>query len=231
MRKFRNVVFWFVALLLLAVGGFWKSYFSILFRGVHLTHHFHAVVMMAWVLLLITQAWLIRTRRLALHRQTSKASYILAPLIVLSGVLVSLYSLGQIGAEGGAGGLWFGLFSSLLFGMLYVLAIVHRRNVDLHARYMITTGLVFVVPSFGRLYFTQLVPLGLPPVNALTIQAVPAVLGLALIGWDWIYDRIRAPFVLFTLLWGLHLAVWSSIADWEWWQALTNRAAAFAASY
>lgn len=231
MRKFRNVVFWFVALLLLAVGGFWKSYFSILFRGVHLTHHFHAVVMMAWILLLIGQAWLIRARKFALHRQTSRLSYLLAPVIVLSGIIVSFYTLGELGADRGAGGFWFGLFASTLFGLLYGLAVIYRHNINLHARYMITTGLIFVVPSFGRLYFTQLVPLGFPPVDALVIQAVPALLGMTLIGWDWIHDRIRAPFVVFTLLWGVHLVAWQSIPDWECWQSFTGWAANFASSY
>lgn len=55
MNIFRNLVFWFIALLVVLVIGFWKTYFSVLFQNMHITHHFHGIAMLLWVLLLINQ--------------------------------------------------------------------------------------------------------------------------------------------------------------------------------
>lgn len=93
---FRNVVFGFIAVLVVLVAGFWESYFSVLFQGMHPTHHFHGITMLAWVLLLITQAALVRKRRFRLHRMTGRISYVLAPLVVVSGVLVNLHFIERV---------------------------------------------------------------------------------------------------------------------------------------
>lgn len=211
MQKFQSFWAWFVLLLLICIGGFWSSYFSRLLDPTPFTHHFHAVAMLAWVVLLIAQAWLIRSRKLALHRKVGKSSYILAPLVVMSGVSVALATIGERGPAG-AGGLWTGLFWSLLFALLFGLAIRYRREPELHARYMATTGLVFLVPAFGRLWFTQLVPLGAPPlIGPFTIPALPLYVALLLMLWDRKNGGIRAPFVLFSALWAAHLVIWKFV--------------------
>lgn len=179
--------------------------------------------MMAWVAMLIGQAWFASTARFELHRWSGRASYALAPMVVISGIIVTVHNIGVRGPAG-SGGLWFGLFSSFLFGLLYYLAIKNRQKLGLHARYMIATGLVFVVPAFGRLYFNQLISLGFPqPPGPWAIQLVPALLGLALVLWDWRYDRVRLPFVLFTVLWMIHFGTWLFVLpNWEGWQSFAT---------
>lgn len=226
MAKFHKVWLWFLGLLALIIAGFWSSYFGRLFVGAHTTHHFHAIVMLAWVFLLIGQALLVRQKKRRFHRQLGKFSYLLAPLVVISTVAVAFHTIGVRGASG-IGGFWFSLYSAVLFGLLYALAIFYRRNFELHARYMIATGLVFVVPAWGRLYFSQLVPLGFPPPSdPLIVQMTPLIIGIALIAWDWRYDRIRAPFVVFTSLWIFHLLIWHQLVpNWEWWAHFSSWAA------
>lgn len=224
MQIFRNAVFWFIALLVILVAGFWKSYFSVMFQGMHVLHHFHGLTMLLWVLLLINQSWLIRTRRLKLHRATGKLSFVLAPLIVISGVMVTYHNIGA--AENPLAPFmlsifWLGLFSSALFGLLYALAMVYRRDVHLHARYMITTGLVFLVPGLSRANFNFLAANGLPALDFYETQILMTFIGLALIAWDQWHGRIRAPFVVFTVLWTASLVLWHLLPGWEWWRAFT----------
>lgn len=224
MKIFRNVVFWFIALLAILVVGFWKTYFSVLFQNMHPTHHFHGIAMLLWVLLLINQAWLVRTGRLKLHRLTGKLSYGLAPLIVISGVIVTYHNIG-IAEEPTVPFMlslfWLGLFSSALFAVLYTLAMIYRNDVHLHARYIIGTALVFVVPGLARTFSNVLAPLGLPSLDFYQTQVLLGVMGIALIGWDHYHGRIRAPFVVFTGLWGLHLVIWHLIPKWPAWQSFT----------
>lgn len=119
MLYFRSAVFGFLALLVVLVAGFWKTYFAVLFQGLDRTHHFHGIVMLAWVLLLINQAWLARKGRFDIHRVTGKISCILGPLVVISGIVVTLFNPGRLGAPPGSPStVPFGLFLLLLFGLL-----------------------------------------------------------------------------------------------------------------
>lgn len=231
MHAFRNVVFGFVVLLVILVAGFWKTYFSVFFQGMHATHHFHGLTMLMWVLLLITQAWLVRKRRLDIHRSTGKLSFVLAPLIVVSGVVVTYYNIGRVPDPTAPFMLslfWLGLYSAALFGILYALAMYYRKDFNLHARYMITTALVFFVPGASRISLNILDPMGLPSLSFYQTQVLLAVIGLALVLWDRRQGRIRAPFVVFSLLWATNLLVWQLIPGWAWWQSFTAWSAAVA---
>lgn len=98
MSCYRSAVFGFLGLLAILVAGSGKTYFSVLFQGLDKTHHFHGIVMLLWVLLLINQAWLVRSRRFDIHRITGKISYVLAPLVVISGIVVTLFNPGRLAA-------------------------------------------------------------------------------------------------------------------------------------
>lgn len=50
--------------------------------------HIHAVLMGAWLLLLLAQTWLMATGRRALHKRLGLASLVLTPAIVIAGILL-----------------------------------------------------------------------------------------------------------------------------------------------
>lgn len=221
---FRNVVFWFLSLLVILVAGFWPSYFSVILDGPHSTHHFHALVMTLWVLLLISQAWLVRHRSLPLHRIMGRTSIVLAPLVLIAGVVVTFHNIDAAPDPQAPFMLslyWFGWFHVLAFAILYSLAMIHRKNFHLHARYMITTGMVFLFPGLSRLIYLAAEQFGLPEPDFYELQFVIGLIGLALIAWDRIHGQFRAPFIVFTALWGLNLVIWQLIPGWAWWQSFT----------
>jgi hypothetical protein len=134
--------------LLAIITGFYPSYFSQL-REVPGLHHFHALTATAWVLLLISQATLARRGGFAIHRAAGRLSYLIAPLVVVSGILVTELMLDRtdpfhdryavpLAVEGAIALTW--------FAAAYALALYHRRNVQLHARYMIST-VILVMPA------------------------------------------------------------------------------------
>lgn len=146
----RNSVFYFVALIGFAVWGFWATYFTA--DSPVAMEHVHGVVMFAWCLLLVLQAWLIRSGERSLHRLTGQLSYLLAPLIALSTLLLAHHKLVMRGLEG-FGPMVFGLqlFLLLQFLLIYGLAIAHRRSPDVHARYMVGTVFPMLDPIFNRI--------------------------------------------------------------------------------
>ncbi|MEO7243767.1 MAG: hypothetical protein ABIX12_01260 [Rubrivivax sp.] len=229
MLAFRNVALWFIALLVITVVGFWPTYFSQLPGGPHLTHHLHGITMLLWVLLLITQALLVRTHRIALHRRLGRVSLVLAPLVVLSGIVVTLHNIRSAPnpTHPFMLGLYaFGWFLSLSFGLLWGLAMVHRRDVQLHARYMITTALVLLFPGFYRALTLAGEALDLPVPGFYDAQYLIGAAGLALIVWDLRRGRVRAPFVVFTGLWALNLLLWKVLPNLDAWRRFTAWSAA-----
>lgn len=224
----KSAVFWFAGLLALLILGFWKSYFSIIFDGPDSTHHFHGLAMLAWVLLLINQAWLARARKLDLHRKTGKLSYPLAPLIAISGVMVSFHNIALFDDPLQPFALsifHLGLFSVLAYVVLYVLAMIHRNNVQYHARYMIATALVFLVPGLSRTMANYVAPTGLPALDFYQTLWVPLAFGLLLVALDWRGGRVRSPFVVFSALWASMLALWHLLPHLTFWQNFTVWAA------
>ena len=79
---------WMWGLVALVGVGFWKTYFSRLGLADAVTH-LHAGLMLAWMAMLLVQPWLIRTRRMALHRQIGQFSYGVMPGVLLTALWLS----------------------------------------------------------------------------------------------------------------------------------------------
>ena len=86
MKSFRNLYIYFALVLPVAIFAFWKTYFGILNDlPKHITPllHVHVLLMILWLLMLIAQAWFIRTNRFRPHKWVGRSSYAIAPLIIL----------------------------------------------------------------------------------------------------------------------------------------------------
>ena len=86
-----RLIYFFIFLLLISFTGFYKTYLVKFpnFDGFTWAHHFHGVVMLTWVLMLIAQPIFIRTKNFRLHSIVGKASYFVFPLLLLSFFLVA----------------------------------------------------------------------------------------------------------------------------------------------
>jgi hypothetical protein len=149
----RRATYFFAALLLLTIPAFWPSYLFPPKPVNEMRVHVHGFAMLAWLLLLVSQAALIRTGNRTVHRHVGKVSYVLVPFIVLSTISVLHLRLNQkIDAE-----LLYFLYVILsltvVFAVAYALAMVNRAKPPLHARYMVCTALALVDPIVGRIVF------------------------------------------------------------------------------
>jgi hypothetical protein len=172
---FRKSAPWFALLMLLAVPAFWPSYLYVekVERDWHV--HLHGFALFAWGTMLVVQPWLISKGNWALHRRIGKLSYLLAPLVVASTILLGSY---RLKAELGTSQLYFLWVQAALlalFTLAYVQAIRHRRAPALHARYMACTALAMLDPIMARIVYNH-AGIDFPILQVLTWLMIDAIL-------------------------------------------------------
>src|SRR6187401_3101659 len=128
---------YFAALLGITLVAFWPTYLALGFRGSSAYIHFHAVTATLWVLCLIAQPAAIRARRLNLHRALGRASYALAPTVLLAMLLLAHNRLQGLSGQAFAMQTYFlylQLSLAVLFAAGWGLGVVYRDRMPFHAR-------------------------------------------------------------------------------------------------
>lgn len=166
---YHNLGYWFLLFVVLVIAGFYTTYFTRLAEPMPGIIHIHFVLMTLWLLLLIAQPFLIKFKKLSWHRSLGKASYILVPLLLITGFLLirneyyrNLEGLNQAVLAGElqlspaeiskqVAATPIGLFYLTWFGVFYGLAIRNRRQSPKHARYMLATALTLTGPTVDRI--------------------------------------------------------------------------------
>ncbi|MFM7348568.1 MAG: hypothetical protein ACKO01_03665 [Erythrobacter sp.] len=192
---------WFVGFVLLVImAGFWASYFGTA-GTVPLAFHVHAISAMTWLALLIGQHLTIQRRAHALHSQMGRASFALFPFLILGFVMILNGAAARYVATDADEGIRF-LGPSFGIGMgiaiatyllLYYLALKNRRNVRLHAGYMLATPLILFESPFSRIigdYLPWLNVIGSPfPRAVLDTIVISEALAIAFALAIWAMNR------------------------------------------
>jgi hypothetical protein len=209
---YKHAYVYFLLALLVAIGGFYPSFFSRLGQT-DPVRMFHGVMATLWLLMLVGQSWLYARRQLRLHRLIGRLSLAVMPLFVISGMLV-LHDIlaGQQRGFVKAFGTMLGfldLTTLLYFAWSYCMAIAYRNRIQLHGRYMASTATLLLPPALARL----MASLQLPFINSF-MSAVHAsyfateLVVAAMLLSDWRHGGIHRPYVIlliFTVL--QHLSV------------------------
>lgn len=139
-----------------AILAFWTPYFSRIADVPEKYVHVHVVLVVLWMAMLIGQPWLIRAKRLRLHRTIGRVSFVLAPAIAVSALLLAHSRFDRMDAaalDAAARSLWLPVMSTAAFLGSYGLAIAYRRRMAVHAIFMLGTGLSLIDPILARLLF------------------------------------------------------------------------------
>jgi hypothetical protein len=225
---FRNVYVYFALLLPATVIAFSKLYFAgetFSGRPATVLVHVHTALMTLWLLMLITQAWLIRTKRVRPHRWVGRSSFIATPVIVLSALVVQHeqfnYRAEVISPEDARIAV-FAFGQALAFAVTWGLAIVYRRQASLHLRFMISTAFAISTAILFRILLSW-VP-GFDSIESVAAAnwLLLTLSLLALIAADWRNGMTRSPFWVVTVLIGImHLGFWT-FAKTAGWLAFTE---------
>jgi len=186
----------------------------------------HAFAMLAWSLLLVVQPFLIRARRRPLHRALGALSYVLAPLVIVSALLVAhlrFKTMSPVVFLAEARNLFLPVSAVFLFGVCWGLGMVYRRVTLLHSAFMVCTGLTMIDPIFGRIMFFYLPPLpNFFLYQAITFGATDLILLWLALGPDrelqsrWAFGTMVKIFLPVHFLWFTLApsAAWLPFARW-----------------
>jgi len=159
---YRHANYFVGFVLLTIIVGFWGSYF-VPIAEVPLAFHVHAFTAMAWVILLMFQHWSIHGRRKELHRKVGLLSLGLFPFLIVGFVMIINVAAARFVSSDSASTQFltpsFGLsmvFAIVAYLVLFYLALRNRRNVRLHAGYMLATPLVLFESPFSRVMLDHL---------------------------------------------------------------------------
>lgn len=191
---FQKSWIWFTVFFGFALMAFWPSYYSDPTGDFAFFTHAHGIAMTLWCVMLIAQAYLVRSKHRDIHRRVGKISYVLVPFLIISTLALTHQSL-QTNEPYPTivfSDLALMINATVLFGVIYGLAIYHRKDSPTHARYMFATIFPMFTPITDRLIYRNVRPL---------VEAAPAIEGSAIV-----------PF------WGFLLALilLGGLAIWDW---------------
>jgi uncharacterized membrane protein YozB (DUF420 family) len=215
---------YFILAMAITIFAFMPSYFTRLMKT-DSAHHFHGITATLWMLLLIVQPLLYKRGLLSWHRNLGKVSLALVPLVVAGGLhMVQLmiqkkesyppnivYQLSFID------------FTTLfLFVLFYSLALVYRRNIQLHARFMVCTVLGPLNPAITRLLF--IFPFIDTFNKSLNIAyfLIELVILLLLLD-DKRSGKIHQPYKLAMLFFVIQHILMNFVLYWSWWREMMDR--------
>lgn len=137
--------------------AFWPGYFGRLATA-PFGFHLHGIVATLWLALLMAQGWSIHTRRAHLHRTVGLALFVLVPLFVAGGLLMTQAMAGMGLARTDPFHTLFGVRLALLdltsvaaFLALVAIAVARRRDPHRHAAAMTATLFLMLPPILGRM--------------------------------------------------------------------------------
>ena len=224
----REATYFLPLMLLAVVFGFWPSYFAAL-GSIRVSLHVHGLLMFAWMVGLVGQGILIQTGQRKWHRRVGRMSFAVAPAMVVTGLFVTREFIGRAGSNPDRFALevfTISVLSIFAFGLLFGLAIAYRRQPQLHARFMVGTGLTLIgagllriflnwVPGFSS--FTSASQAGLVVVEVATIALIvndSRVGGMRSV--------VQSPFVVVLILTVfLHAMLWLA-PGWVWWRSVAE---------
>ncbi|MGE3841222.1 MAG: hypothetical protein AB7I50_06515 [Vicinamibacterales bacterium] len=188
----------FASALVLAVIGFWPSFFAQL-PATPLPHHVHGWSATAWMLLPLLQYALIRSGRRGQHQLVGQVSIVLAILVAASGVyVVRMMAYDNITSFRLASVkfVWLDLTGIALFGVYVAVALsaARRRDIRLHVTALIASAFIPLEAALERV-FVNLFPSLAPDFDAALYAAliVLEVTCAAIVLVEWRSGRVRWP--------------------------------------
>jgi hypothetical protein len=183
-----NLGFYALLYLPLVAVAFYLTYFSVIDEQPILTH-LHFVVMASWLALSIVQPLLIRAGKWELHRKVGRLSYVVLPMVVVTGYAMlrngAVRELNNLRGQVTSGAetlsepeILAQVYDYALLGtpyifwpaIFYTLAMVHRRTMVFHSRYMLAAILTMTGPIVDRIFFLSLGLMHIGPLPAETIS-------------------------------------------------------------
>jgi hypothetical protein len=209
---------------LLAAIGFWPTYFGPLLAGTvdkPVIIHVHAAVFVTWLGLVITQATLAASGRVALHVRLGPWLFGFGVLVIAMGLTVALERFGHTYLVNGdlptAQRKLFGpVRDMLVFAPLLAAGWIYRRRPEIHKRIMLVATNVLLVAAVSRMLF-----LGKPVPEPLFLLVWPLPIYIAM-AHDYLTKRLIHPAYVIGLAVMVAMRLVVPLHDSQPWLAFTG---------
>jgi len=217
---------WGVVCLLISLVGFWPSYVAPLTTGTYRSPSpmmpWHVISTTLWLVLMVSQPWLIQLHRVNLHRRLGLFGALVAAGVVFTGVVVQLDVMGSYAVKGDTANAVFIPFIrfTLLLGYAVCVtwAIALRQRPDWHKRLILLGTFPLLQSSFDRLAANVF---GLTEMRGLMAGVGHLVLMILFLVWDRRGQGHFHPVTKWgTLLIFLFYLFSPAIAGTDWWREL-----------
>jgi len=221
--NFNNSGYYLIGLFIVAILGFWPSYFPKFFDGTgdyNMYFHTHTIFNLGWIFLLIAQPILIQKRNTGLHQMFGKATYVLFPLIIIA-ILLLIHHRIPFEKNPLPQALFIPFKDVFVLLVAYGIAIWYRKDIDIHARAMIATAIPFLEPALVRFFIWVLPEGGIRP-----YQLTVAIMDLILVGLiirernqkkgRWVFPLILGIYIFIQarIFIGFKIPGWASFVEW-----------------
>ncbi len=175
------------------------------------------------VFLLITQPILIKQQRIDLHRKFGKLSYVLAPILILTIIILAINQIQRelsLAENNAAVTAFIALIDILSFSTYFIIAMLNSKNLRWHVAFLVAATLVVLNPGLSRLLNQIEYGLGM-----LVAVLLPFVLSIFVICIERIkYKRpiLRSPYFLYLCLWTITILMFATIPKTEFWINFVN---------
>lgn len=164
MKKFKNLHFWLILPFLVTFFGFYFSYWSV-FNEAPFYQHVHGLTATLWFLLIIVQPFLYQKAQMNLHRSLGIIGLFLAGGVVFSALQIIPNNLNLKLSDLSLRYIFILIDFVSLIGFAYAViqSVLNKKDIELHARYIISTVFWIMLPALTRLlFFPQMVIFGHP---------------------------------------------------------------------
>ena len=222
-KKNQILVYLFTAISIVSLLGFYNSYLNFFpnFSKFSFIIHIHFVAFVCWFMLIIVQPILIKRKKISLHRKIGKASYFLAPILVLT-ILIIVYRKTEreikISENDAVVTALIGLLDAISFSAYYAIAMIKQKNTRWHVAFIIAATLIVFNPGMSRLANVFKPGLGLP-----LAVLFPIVVSVSII----MYERIKlkrpifkSPYFLFFCCWIFEIIILITLPNTGFWKNL-----------
>ncbi len=153
----KAIIFGMVLLFIALQIGFHPTYLKYFpaFNQFNWLHHKHGVLMVSWMVMLVLQPFLILKGKDSIHRLIGKISYLIAPLMIISMFLVMrlgyLSTVNKIDFKEVAELQAVTIIELISFAIFYLLAVINKKDIAKHKRYMIASSFPMAIAIFSRI--------------------------------------------------------------------------------
>lgn len=223
-KYYKNAHLYLTLGLVIVLLGFSTTYFSRLGEFA-LPYHIHGISATLWMILLIIQPYLFQKGKLKAHRYLGWFSLLLIPTIVICGIIMMRMMIQ--GQENYPPNLVYQLAfidtcTLVSFALLYTMALIYRKKLKLHSKFMVATIFGPLLPALARMFlFTFGIASNFN--QSLTYSYLAIEIALLLIIWKERNEKeiklTYIPFLVFILI--QHGLMYYS-DEWTWWKVLMD---------